>query len=159
MSDIAAEAGVARQTIYSFFKNKDEILCASIRHYSDQSLAQIRRQWAQCFELGEKLDAFFEHAIVSSFAIVSATPDARDMIGGYNAAGKAETDLAQADKIAAWAETLADHLPPTNRTIQSSQLAEYIVMTSLGLRDLAKSEKQLRMLLEIQKQGILSMVR
>lgn len=156
MSDIAAEAGIVRQTIYSFFKNKDQILCASIRHYSEKSLAEIEQQWSSHDDLAEILDIYFERSIISSFAIVTASPDARDMIGGYNAAGKEETERAQANKIAAWARKLADNPVLTIGTIPPAQLAEYIVTSSLGIRDLAKSEKQLRALLEIHKRGILS---
>ncbi|MCG7522795.1 TetR/AcrR family transcriptional regulator [Ruegeria sp. Ofav3-42] len=159
MGDIAAEAGIVRQTIYSFFKNKDEVLCAAIQHYSDQSLAKIHKDWERSSDLGDKLDAFFEHAILSSFAIVSATPDARDMIGGFNAAGKAATERAQSDKIGAWKKTLADHSNSSITNISTDRLAECIVLSSLGLRDRAEDVEQLRDLLEIQKLGIVSMLK
>jgi len=159
MADIAAEAGVVRQTLYSFFKNKNEILCAAIRHYSDISLSEIRQEWERLEDLDDQLDVFFEHAIVASFAMISASPDARDMIGGYNASGKAETERAQMEKINAWSEVLAAHqLSRNKKKISTERLAEYIVLSSIGLRDQARDEQQLRILLEIQKSAIIALL-
>lgn len=158
MSDIAAQAGVARQTLYALFKNKDDILCAAIRYYSALSLADIRAAWAQQHRLGDKLDTYYAHAILSSYAMLSASTDARDMIGGFNDVGKAETEIAQAHKIDAWVEILTGHLEPDDQDA-AQKLAAFIVLSSIGLRDQAQSEAQLRALLEVQKQGILAQVR
>ncbi|MES0810917.1 TetR family transcriptional regulator [Roseibium sp. SCPC15] len=159
MNDIAQETGIARPTLYASFKNKDEILSASILHYSDLSLAGIRHEWDHLDKLSEKLNVFYERAIIASYQIISASPDARDMIGGHNAVGKAATKTAQLDKISAWAELLDQHLPKDKlSSVTSEQLAEYIVLSSLGLRDHAESETQLRQLLEVQKQGILALL-
>ena len=159
MGDIATEAGVVRQTLYSFFKGKDEILCATIRHVSELSLAEIEHQWAHLDDLGDKLDVFYEQATISSFAVISASPDARDMIDGYNDAGKAEMLRVQGEKIAAWATQLRPYLLRDKpSTFSAEQLAEYIVLSSLGTRDLAGDEAQLRGLLAVQKAGILAML-
>lgn len=159
MSDIATEAGVVRQTLYSFFDNKDDILCATIRHYSDMSLAEIKCAWEDLDSCEDKLDAYYERAILSSFTIISASPDARDMIGGHNAAGRAETQKAQAEKTKAWAEVLAQYLPaPRNSASSITQLAEFIVLSSLGLRDQAQDLEQLNALLDVQKQSVLAYI-
>jgi AcrR family transcriptional regulator len=159
MSDIAAEAGVVRQTLYSFFTSKDDILCATIRHVSELSLAEIKREWESQEKLEDKIDTFYEHAIITSFSMINASPDARDMIDGYNASGKAELEHVQADKISAWNEILAKH--PTAReklNVPTVQMAEFIVLASLGLRDQVSDEKQLRKMLEIQKTAILALL-
>ena len=156
MSDIATEARIARQTIYLSFKNKDEILCASIRHYSDLSLAEIKSAWASLDSLEDKLDAFYDLAVVSSYSIVNASSEARDMIGGYNAAGKAEIARAQKGKIAVWKKCLAAHKFPADSGIKPDRLAEFIVLGSIGLRDQAGSKKHLKALLDVQKRTILA---
>ncbi|MES0882718.1 TetR/AcrR family transcriptional regulator [Roseibium sp. SCP14] len=159
MNDIAQETGIARPTLYASFKNKDEILSASILHYSDLSLAGIRHEWDHLEKLSDKLDVFYERAIIASFQIITASPDARDMIGGHNAVGKAATKKAQLDKMSAWAELLEQYLPADEqRPVSSEQLAQYIVLSSLGLRDHAENEIQLRQLLQVQKQGILALL-
>ncbi len=159
MSDIAKEAGIVRQTLYSFFKSKDEILCASIRHYSALSLSKIKAEWETVDNLEEKLEVFFDHAIISSFAVISASADARDMIGGYNALGRAEIEQVQAEKIIALSEMLSKYQVGLDCAGQSAdQLAEYIMMSSTGIRDQAHSEQQLRKLLAVMKNGVIALI-
>ena len=160
MSDIASEAGVVRQTLYSFFDNKDDILCATIRFYSEKSLTELKQVWSTLDRLDDQLDAFYDHAIVSSYRMISASTDARDMIGGYNENGKAESKRSQCQKIAAWTELLSKRMPHLEKSDakRPAQLAEYIVLSAFGLRDQADSELQLTALLEVQKQGVLAQI-
>ncbi|WP_108819095.1 TetR/AcrR family transcriptional regulator [Pseudovibrio sp. Alg231-02] len=155
MHDIASEAGVARQTVYSNYKNKNEILCASIRHFSDQSLAAVQKEWSALETLEDKLSAYYKHSIIPSFKVITASPDARDMIGGFNAEGKAATLEAQATNITACAEMLAHY---SFQGHSAEQLAEYLVLSSLGIRDHARDETQLLTLLNTQKAGLLALL-
>ena len=41
MNDIATEAGVARQTLYNTFNNKETIIQAIMLHYTEATLAEI----------------------------------------------------------------------------------------------------------------------
>ena len=157
-ADIASEAGIVRQTLYSFFNSKDEILCGAIRHFSDQALVEIHMEWETLEQFENKLEVFHERAIVTSYAIISASPEARDMIGGYNAAGKAATEQAQADKIKMWSKELSQHHKlPEDTGISAKKLAEYIVLSSIGIRDQAVNERQLRALLHIQRSGLVAL--
>lgn len=157
MGDIATEAGVVRQTLYSFFNSKDDVLCAAIRYFADKSFVDIQAAWEKSDKLEDMLDAFFEHSIISSFAIISASSDARDMIGGYSEAGKAETVRAQNKKIKAWTDLLSTHSSMQGgKDITPKKMAEYIVLSSLGLRDQAADKRQLKQLLATMKSGILS---
>ncbi|MES0871882.1 TetR/AcrR family transcriptional regulator [Pseudovibrio sp. SCP19] len=155
MHDIASEAGVARQTVYSNYKNKTEILCACISYFSEQSLTAIQGEWAQLETLEEKLHAYHEHAIIASFKVITASEEARDMVGGFNEEGKAATLRAQQTKITACTDMLSDY---TFTQQSPQQLAEYLVLSSLGIRDHSQSEDQLRQLLDIQTKGILALL-
>ena len=106
MNDIATEAGLVRQTVYTAYANKDEVLCATIRYFSEKSQTAIEADWEGADNLGDKLDVYFEHAIVSSFAMIKASPEAEDMVDGYNAAGKAEIRRVQVHKRKALAGIL-----------------------------------------------------
>lgn len=160
MSDIASEAGVVRQTLYSFFDNKDDILCATIRFYSEKSLIELKQVWSTLDRLEDQLDAFYESAIVSSYRMISASTDARDMIGGYNEKGKAETKRSQTKKIEAWTELLTRQMPNSrqNGTASVAEIAEYIVLSGFGVRDQADSEAQLATLLKVQKSGVIALI-
>ncbi len=158
MNDIAEEAGLVRQTLYKAYSNRDEVLCAAIRFYSDKSLDAIRKGWSEADSLAAKLDVYFEQAIVASYAVVRASPDAADMIGGYNAAGKAEIQRVQSQK----AEAIAEILAPFAKAIQATnmsvdQYADFIQCASIGLRDTAQSEEHLLAQLVALKASVLSL--
>jgi AcrR family transcriptional regulator len=158
MNDIAAQAGIVRQTLYKVYSSKDEVLCAAIRYFSEKSLKAIKQDWQEVENLGDKLDIYFNHAIYASYANVKASPDAADMIDGYNAAGKAEIQSVQEQKKHALAAILApyeDTISEAGLTVD--QYADFILLASIGLRDAAQNEQQLRSLLGALKANILSL--
>ncbi len=158
MNDIAQQAGIVRQTLYTVYRNKDEVLSAAIHYYSDLALMAVRTDWQAGNTLGDKLDAYFEHAILASFAMVNASPDARDMTGGYNAAGRAAIEETMKAKKKALAGMLVPYCDAV-AGLSREELAAYIARASIGLRDQAVDEKQLRGWLAILRRSVLSLVR
>jgi TetR/AcrR family fatty acid metabolism transcriptional regulator len=63
MDDIAAEAGVARSTVYVYFANRDELLRACLKGMHDQLLEDIARSWADDAEPGHRLEKLIEGLI------------------------------------------------------------------------------------------------
>jgi len=157
MNDIATEAGLVRQTVYTAYANKDEVLCATIRYFSEKSQTAIEADWEGADNLGDKLDIYFEHAIVSSFAMIKASPEAEDMVDGYNAAGKAEIRRVQVHKRKALAGILKPYKSGiTSAGLKVDQLADFVLNASLGVRNTAEDEKHLRSLLSALKAAVLS---
>jgi len=158
MNDIAVEAGLARQTLYSVFANKDEILCACIRHFSNDTLNAITRDWQDQTDLGGKLDVFFEHAILASFRLLRASPDARDMADGYNAAGKAAIRQVQSEKVAHLASMLEQYKTAIAQFgFNSEQVADFLLTAALAARDSADDEQRLLSLLSVLKSSVLAL--
>jgi AcrR family transcriptional regulator len=158
MNDIAREAGLVRQTLYTVYSSKDEVLCAAIRYFSDQIQQEVEARWQQADSLGQKLDVYFEQAIVASFRMIRASPEAGDMIDGYSAAGKAEILRGQARK----AEAIAGILQPFEAAILASglsvsQLATFVQCAALGLRNSAGDEAELAELLAALRASVLSL--
>jgi AcrR family transcriptional regulator len=60
MDDIAAEAGVARSTVYVYFANRDELLRACLKGMHDQLLDDIASSWANDDEPGHRLERLIE---------------------------------------------------------------------------------------------------
>ncbi|WP_404405212.1 TetR/AcrR family transcriptional regulator [Pelagibacterium halotolerans] len=81
MNDIALEAGIAWQTLYNTFPNKDAILVATIRFLMDRELRQTEAELAGCSDLGGQLDVVLEH-LARPYAMLHATSNAEDIIGG-----------------------------------------------------------------------------
>lgn len=159
MGDIAKEAGIARQTLYGSFKNKDEILVASIAHFSEMSLVLLRDDWRDETTIEGLLLAYHARAILPSFDIMTFSTDARDMINGYNALGQQATRTAQKHKMGALQTAFAAH-PDLAQADDASlaKLSEYVVLTSLGCRDLAESKPQLLRLLATLREGVLAKI-
>lgn len=156
MSDIAEEAGVSRQTLYTFFRSRDDILAASIRHASSKQLAAAMAKWDRLETLGDKLDAYFDEVVVAAYELIKNAPDAEYMITGYNEAGRAVIHEVHAERSEAIAEILA---PYEKRIVGSgrsvAQLAHFIVVTAVGFKYLAESKNDLLDLLSSLKIAML----
>jgi AcrR family transcriptional regulator len=83
MDEIAAEAGVARSTVYVYFANRDELLGACLKRMLDQLLERIAEDWERDAEprarlriliegMFERLDdnpAFFRLALIGQGSV------------------------------------------------------------------------------------------
>lgn len=157
MSDIASEAGVSRPTLYASYRSKDEILVAAIRDMTEAALQQSTDAWQASDDLGEKLDAYFEAAIVPAFEMLQTAVDADDLISGHNAAGKAAILEAQMAKRKALIDVLKPHKVKIEKSGQTvSQFANFIVVTSAGFKFSAQNKDDLLDLLASLKTSVLA---
>ncbi len=60
MDEIAAEAGVARSTVYVYFANRDELLRACLKGMHNQLLDDIALTWEQDAEPAHRLERLIE---------------------------------------------------------------------------------------------------
>jgi AcrR family transcriptional regulator len=67
MGDLAEEAGVARQTLYNAYKNKDDVLRALIRYHTDMAIDEIEAGLDGVQALGDQLDIIFNRMSVAGF--------------------------------------------------------------------------------------------
>ena len=74
MTEIAAAAKVARQTLYKAFESKEDLIYAALLHYGARTRADIERDCAQTTDLGKRLDALFEHMGVIPFEAMQHLP-------------------------------------------------------------------------------------
>ena len=125
MGDLAEEAGVARQTLYNAYKNKDDVLRALIRYHTDMAIDEIEAGLDGVQALGDQLDIIFNRMSVAGFDLVQATPNAQDIIEGFNAIGQRELE-ASAEKFRAVIERI---LSPHEAALLRSGL------TAIGLSD------------------------
>jgi AcrR family transcriptional regulator len=82
MNDIAQEAGIARQTLYNIFPNKEAVLDGAIRMFMVQALAETERGVARAGDLREQLGIVFEHLVRRPYAMIHASPHTDDLVDG-----------------------------------------------------------------------------
>jgi len=144
MSDIAGEAGVSRQTLYASFASKEELLRATIRYLADRNVDEITRACASTRDLGAQLDAVMLHTAIRSYDLLHASPDAHDIVSGFDAACREELTEA----AGRYCELIADLLQPyavdiRARGMSVMQLADFIQRSTLTLKHQATSRAHL----------------
>ena len=152
MSDIADEAGISRQTLYSSFPSKDEMLAAAILHMSEGILTQVRAGWEDATNISEQLDVYFEHAVIAVFEMIKSSPDADDIAGKYTELRKETVVKASVEAGKLKQHALAEKLSPFQKEIAESgqtceQLVEFIYTAAKSFENAATTTEELRSLL------------
>ena len=157
MNDVAEEAGLVRQTLYTVFPSKDALLCGVIRYWGETIIAETREGWKTAGTLDEKLEIFFEHGIRQPYRIIRAAPDADEVMKGANPVGEAEVERLNQKKAALLAEALAPFKDALERRGQSVEnYAEFVQHALVNLKHVARDEAQLDRQLAALKASILA---
>ncbi|MEZ5812940.1 MAG: helix-turn-helix domain-containing protein [Rhizobiaceae bacterium] len=159
MGDIAEQAGVSRQTLYANFASKQDIMMAAIMQMAMSTMKTIETAWADAGSIGDKLDIYFEHAVVDYFDKIRAMPDANDLLTGTSGAGFEPLHAAEAAKVAA----LAAQFAPYERQLEAAgttaaDLADLVFHSSANFKYVAADKAHLRRLLASLKKAALSLV-
>lgn len=148
MSDIATEAGVARQTVYNAFPSKDDVLRAVVRHAGETSLAEIRAAWSDCGSLEERLEVFQELGPRNWYQAILAAPDWGALMDGMHQAAKAELDGLERAWVEVLVQMLGETLSGSHSPEQIEEAARFFYTTSknakYGARDLDDLTERLK---------------
>lgn len=148
MNDIAAEAGIARQTLYNAFSNKDAVLQATIRLMADRSTAGIEEGLKNTDDLGGQLDVVFKHIVIEPFDMLDASPNSEDIIAGFNASSQNElVTAAERNK-----EIISRIMEPYRGEIEQNglsldQFSDFVERSATAAKHNAGSRKHLLSLL------------
>ncbi len=157
MNDIAQEAGIARQTLYNSFSNKDAVLRATIRLFTARAMAEIEKGLSKSKSLSEKLDVVFEQIAVRPYEMLHSSPNAEDIISGMNTASRdeiAENDRAFQDVLE---RIFSENEAPVRMAGLSPRgFAEIVQIAISTTKTKANSRKHLDRLIGDMKKVILS---
>jgi AcrR family transcriptional regulator len=135
MSDVAQEAGISRQTLYAVFASKDDLMRGTIRFLANRTMAAIEADFSRTQDLGERLDAVIRHIAIRSFELLHASPDADDIVSGFNAACKEELDTNSAryrTLIEQMLQPYHDNISAAGMTLPA--LADFIQKSTLTIK-------------------------
>lgn len=159
MSDVAAEANIVRQTLYNLYANKEDLLRAMMRHIGAQSVAAIRSETEEADDLATKLDIFFLHFVVKPYEWLQSSPDAKDIVDGFNDAARDELAKSYESHLA----VLQELLKPYKHRIEQAglklpALADIIQTAAKGAKSSARDKRHLKVLLDSLKIMVLTLV-
>lgn len=163
MGDVAKEAGISRQTLYSSFPNKDELLAAAILHLSKGIMSQVYAEWETVTNFDEQLDIYFKHAVIAVFEMIK-TSHVVDGIAGQSTEFRKDVAARALLKVGEMAQrALAEKLSPFRKEIEDTgqtieQFATFIYTTAKGLENIATTSEELLPLLESLKISILKTI-
>ncbi len=147
MSDIAQEAGVARQTLYNAFSSKEDMLRAVVRMAGEESLAAVRQAWGEGQGFEQKLTAFQELGPRSWYEAMRVMPDWAALMDGMNAAAADELKALEADWVSAIEQMLAaearDEVPPEMLTEVARFLYSASKNAKYGVEDIESLDQRL----------------
>ncbi len=152
MNDIAAEAGIARQTLYNAFSNKDAVLQATIRLLADRAMVGIEAGLQKTDNLGDQLDVVFKHIAIDPFDLLDASPNSEDIVAGFNASSQSELAAAAARNKA----VISRIMKPFESEIEKNgltldQFADFLERSASAAKYNAGSRKHLLSLLAVLK--------
>lgn len=144
VADIATAAGVARQTVYNSFADKDEIIRECVKYYEGKTRAAVETELKGATSLGQKLDVLIEYLAVQKYDMIAANPDASDIINGVNEIAAQELEHVSA----ANRQMIEKMLRPYGEAIRGAgqsipQLAEFIQKSLYHAKHEAKDRRQL----------------
>jgi len=152
MNDIAVEAGVARQTLYNAFSNKDAVLQATIQLMADRAMAGIEAGLKNTNDLSDQLDVVFGHITIDPFELLNASPNSEDIVTGFNASSKNELAAAAARNKAVISQIMKPFSSEIKRNgLTLDQFADFVERSASAAKYNAGSRKHLLSLLSALK--------
>ncbi len=160
MHDVATEAGVSRQTLYTVFSNKEALLRGTVRLIADRSLEAIERDCSASMPLSAQLDVIFRELAVRPYQLVHSSPETNDIVEGLTDACAEEVRDAGVRSRAVLERLLAPYLTQLHAADMSAeQLADFLHTTLSGIKKLARDEAHLHASLETLKRMVLLLLR
>jgi len=141
MSDLAAEAGISRPTLYAAFANKEEVFNAVARELMEQALAEIRERVAGPGSVAEKLEQVFEIWVVRAYELVHQSPDARELLECTQAFSQDVIDRAYGELETLLASVIAPHAAAGT---DPKQVAHTLALSARGIKENARDLDDLR---------------
>ncbi|MCY4305497.1 MAG: helix-turn-helix domain containing protein [Aestuariivita sp.] len=74
MNEIAAAAGVARQTLYNTFDDKEELIFTALLHYAQKTQENVMQECASLTSPEDRIEILFDQLLMTPFEAMQAFP-------------------------------------------------------------------------------------
>lgn len=148
MADIASEAGVARQTLYNTFANKEAILLGLIEAHVEETCLELDAHVKAQGSLEDGLELAFDHFARKPYELLKKTPHGGEIMEALDTSASSEMEESKLRFSNAMIAVLAPHIPASAPAeLNSERLADFVVHTAMGHKMKATSEEHLELLL------------
>lgn len=126
--------GVARQTLYNSFNNKDAVLRIHIQVYTEIVIVEIRVGLESMNALGPQLDLVKKMAVVG-YGLIQALPNAEDVVEGIDASSRDAPANAARSFSSVIANTLSSQeIALAQSGLSSTGLADYVQCSAVSIK-------------------------
>ncbi len=156
MNDIASEAGVARQTLYNTFANKEAILRALIQAHIEETCTALAGHAQSNGSLAGGLELAFDHFARKPYELLRKTHHGGEIMEALETSASEEMAESKQRFSGAMIAVVEPHVPANVPTeLRAPALADFIVHTAMGHKIKATSKEHLEQLLATLKVVIL----
>ena len=155
MADVAQEAGVARQTVYNAYQNKEDLLRAVTRKGFKNAEDAVDAAWAETNDFEEKIDRFFELVPLTWYDLVQTSPQAAELVEGIHRFASAEIEDAQLRWVQRFETLLETHFDTAS--FDAPALADFIYSTASNAKHGARSRAEIEARLAMLKSSVLAL--
>ncbi|WP_411846029.1 helix-turn-helix domain-containing protein [Roseibacillus persicicus] len=151
MGDIADKAGMSRPSLYLVFANKEDIFRAVITRKEEEFCQETDRKFLQCRGLRERLTAVLETWILEPFTLVSASPQAEEILEfAYTFAPDLRKQMLESmeSKLLEAMSADSQDISDKDRELSRTVLARLIAVSTIEMKHSITLPSELQQLLE-----------
>lgn len=130
---LAAEAGIAKPTVYAYFEDKDAIFVAVAEHVCARLYADAKAAAEAPGTIEERLTAMLSAKHTSYWELVQASPHARELVDSQNALAAAIVEKADRAYVRLVSDVIAaSELRPDRIGLGATAAANLLVRATAG---------------------------
>lgn len=148
MNEIAEAAGISRAGLYLYFKNKEEVFNATILHYGDLLIEEIKEGLSSKITPEDKIIYAFEVWSINNFDQSLNSPEVKEMTDSSYTFAQEALHASYNKLEVVLSSILKSHPTSSQNSLSPQRLAYLLTSASRGFKVVAKNSAELRQMIE-----------